>query len=88
MANNNKVLKGINFPGLEGTYYVPEAVAVEDDNGYIDIQSYISDTVETEITNLDTTLSTAGLAADAKAVGDAIAELKAYIETTLAGAKY
>lgn len=81
-----KVLKGINFPGLEGTYYVPEATAVEDENGYIEIKSYVSDTVEVE--NLDATLTKEGFAADAKAVGDAIAALKAYIETVLVEAKY
>lgn len=67
---DNKVLKGINFPGLEGTYYIPEAKAVKDENGYIEIQSYVSDTVEVE--NLDTTLTKEGYAADAKAVGDAL----------------
>lgn len=81
-----KVLKGINFPGLEGTYYVPEATAVEDENGYIEIKSYVSDTVE--IKNLDTTLTKNGCAADAKAVGDALSEkqpkgnyLTSYTET-------
>lgn len=64
---DNKVLKGINFPGLEGTYYVPEAKAVKDENGYIEIQSYVSDTVEVE--NLDTTLTKSGMAADAAEVG-------------------
>lgn len=68
--SENKVLKGINFPGLEGTYYVPEAIAVEDENGYIEIKSYVSDTVEIE--NLDTTLTKEGYAADAKAVGGAL----------------
>lgn len=68
--SENKVLKGINFPGLEGTYYVPEAIAVEDENGYIEIQSYVSDTVEIE--NLDTTLTKEGFAADANAVGEAL----------------
>lgn len=63
----NKVLKGINFPGLEGTYYVPEAIAVEDENGYVEIKSYVSDTVEVE--NLDTTLTKSGMAADAAEVG-------------------
>lgn len=24
--NNKKILKGINFPGLEGTYYIPEVI--------------------------------------------------------------
>ena len=67
---DNKVLKGINFPGLEGTYYVPEAKAVKDENGYIEIQSYVSDTVEVE--NLDATLTKRGYAADAKAVGDKV----------------
>lgn len=67
---DNKVLKGINFPGLEGTYYVPEAKAVKDENGYIEIQSYVSDTVEVE--NLDATLTKRGYAADAKAVGEAL----------------
>lgn len=67
---DNKVLKGINFPGLEGTYYIPEAKAVKDENGYIEIQSYVSDTVEVE--NLDTTLTKEGYAADAKAVGNAL----------------
>ena len=69
-----KVLKGINFPGLEGTYYVPQATAVEDENGYIEIKSYVSDTVEIE--NLDTTLTKEGYAADAKAVGDAITAIE------------
>ena len=68
----NKVLKGINFPGLADTYTVPEAVAVETAEGCIEIQSYISDTIETEITNLDITLTQEGSAADAKAVGDAL----------------
>lgn len=68
--SENKVLKGINFPGLEGTYYVPEAIAVEDENGYVEIKSYISDTVEVE--NLDATLTKEGYAADAKAVGEAL----------------
>lgn len=68
--SENKVLKGINFPGLEGTYYVPEAIAVEDENGYIEIKSYVSDTVEIE--NLDTTLAKSGMAADAAAVGTAL----------------
>lgn len=67
---DNKILKGINFPGLEGTYYVPEAKAVKDENGYIEIQSYVSDTVEVE--NLDATLTKEGYAADAKAVGGAL----------------
>lgn len=70
MSDNKKVLKGLNFPGLEGTYYVPEAVAYEEENGYIDVQSVVSDTVEIE--NLDTTLTRAGFAADAKAVGEAL----------------
>lgn len=74
MSDNKKVLKGLNFPGLEGTYYVPEAVAFEEENGYIDVLSVVSDTVEIE--NLDTTLTRAGFAADAKAVGEA---LKPYI---------
>lgn len=65
----NKVLKGISFPGLANTYTVPEAVAVETAEGCIEIQSYISDTIETEITNLDTTLTKEGLAADAAEVG-------------------
>ena len=76
----NKVLKGISFPGLANTYTVPEAVAVETAEGCIEIQSYISDTIETEITNLDTTLTKEGYAADAKAVGDAINSL----DTTIA----
>ena len=66
----NKVLKGINFPGLEGTYYIPEAVAIEDDNGFVEIQSYISDSAGIE--NLDTTLTKNGMAAEAKATGEAI----------------
>ena len=75
---NNKILKGINFPGLEGTYYVPEAKAVKDENGYIEIQSYISDTVEVE--NLDTTLTKEGYAADSKAVGDALQNKVSVVE--------
>lgn len=66
----NKVLKGISFPGLADTYTVPEAVAVETAEGCIEIQSYISDTIETEITNLDSTLTKEGMAADAAAVGE------------------
>lgn len=46
----DKILKSINFPGLEGTYYIPET------------------TME-----LDTTLTQEGSAADAKAVGEALA---------------
>lgn len=72
-----KVLKGINFPGLEGTYYVPEATAVEDENGYIDVLSYVSDTVEIE--NLDTTLTKEGFAADANAVGSALYNIQAQL---------
>lgn len=72
-----KVLKGINFPGLEGTYYVPEATAVEDENGYIDVLSYVSDTVEIE--NLDTTLTKNGYAADANAVGSALYNIQAQL---------
>ena len=74
-----KVLKGINFPGLEGTYYVPEATAVEDENGYIEIKSYVSDTVEVE--NLDATLTKEGFAADAKAVGDKVPYIIPMIRT-------
>lgn len=40
------------------------------------------------IPTLDSSLTTEGAAADAKAVGDAIAALKAYIETVLVEAKY
>lgn len=72
-----KVLKGINFPGLEGTYYVPEATAVEEENGYIDVLSIVSDTVEIE--NLDTTLTKNGYAADANAVGSALYNIQAQL---------
>ena len=73
----NKILKGINFPGLEETYYIPEATAVEYEDGYIEIQSYVSDTVEIE--NLDTTLTKEGFAADANAVGSALYNIQAQL---------
>lgn len=63
----NKVFKGIRMPGLNDFYVLPEAVAIEDENGFVEIQSYISDTVEIE--NLDTTLTKSGMAADAAEVG-------------------
>lgn len=66
----NKVFKGIRMPGLNDYYVLPEAVAIEDENGFVEIQSYISDAVEIE--NLDTTLTMAGKAADAAAVGTAL----------------
>lgn len=66
----NKVFKGIRMPGLNDFYVLPEAVAIEDENGFVEIQSYISDTVEVE--NIDTTLTKEGFAADAKAVGEAL----------------
>lgn len=63
----NKVFKGIRMPGLNDFYVLPEAVAIEDENGYVEIKSYVSDTVEIE--NLDTTLTKSGMAADAAEVG-------------------
>lgn len=63
----NKVFKGIRMPGLNDFYVLPEAVAIEDENGYVEIKSYVSDTVEVE--NLDTTLTKSGMAADAAEVG-------------------
>lgn len=62
-----KRFKGIRMPGMSDFYVVPEAVAIEDENGFVEIQSYISDTIEIE--NLDTTLTKNGYAADAAAVG-------------------
>lgn len=75
----NKVFKGIRMPGLNDFYVLPEAVAIEDENGFVEIKSYISDTVEVE--NIDTTLTQEGLAADAKAVGEALKDKapKSYI---------
>lgn len=63
----NKVFKGIKMPGLNDFYVLPEAVAIEDENGFVEIKSYVSDTVEVE--NLDTTLTKSGMAADAAEVG-------------------
>ena len=74
----NKVFKGIRMPGLNDYYVLPEAVAIEDENGFVEIKSYISDTVEVE--NIDTTLTREGFAADAKAVGSAINSLASDIE--------
>lgn len=74
-----KRFKGIRMPGMNDFYVLPEAVAIEDENGFVEIQSYISDTIEIE--NLDSSLSVAGVAADAKAVGEALANKapKSYI---------
>ena len=72
-----KRFKGIRMPGMSDFYVVPEAVAIEDENGFVEIQSYISDTVEIE--NLDTTLTKNGYAADANAVGSALYNIQAQL---------
>lgn len=67
----NKIFKGLKFPGMDDYYVLPEAVITKNEDGIIEIESCLTGT--TEIENLDTTLTKNGYAADAAAVGTALA---------------
>lgn len=38
----NKIFKGLKFPGMDDYYVLPEAVAVKNENGIVEIQSYLN----------------------------------------------
>lgn len=65
----NKIFKGLKFPGMDDYYVLPEAVITKNEDGIIEIESYMPG--ESNIV-IDKTLSASGAVAEAKAVGDAL----------------
>ena len=65
----NKIFKGLKFPGIDDYYVLPEAVITKNEDGIIEIESMIASDANI---GTDASLSTSGMAADAKAVGNAL----------------
>ena len=65
----NKIFKGLKFPGMDDYYVLPEAVITKNEDGIIEIESMIASDANI---GTDASLSTSGMAADAKAVGNAL----------------
>lgn len=73
----NKIFKGVKFPGMDDYYVLPEAVITKNEDGIIEIESYMPG--ESNIV-IDKTLSTSGAVAEAKAVGDALQNKVSVVE--------
>lgn len=73
----NKIFKGLKFPGMDDYYVLPEAVITKNEDGIIEIESYMPG--ESNIV-IDKTLSTSGAVAEAKAVGDALQNKVSVVE--------
>lgn len=65
----DKIFKGLKFPGMNDYYVLPEAVITKNEDGIIEIESMIASDANV---GTDASLSTSGMAADAKAVGNAL----------------
>lgn len=73
----DKIFKGVKFPGMDDYYVLPEAVITKNEDGIIEIESYMPG--ESNIV-IDKTLSTSGAVAEAKAVGDALQNKVSVVE--------
>lgn len=73
----NKIFKGLKFPGMDDYYVLPEAVITKNEDGIIEIESYMHG--ESNIV-IDKTLSASGAVAEAKAVGDALQNKVSVVE--------